>query len=106
MNRVPSPKQTVRATWTSSTFGDWTAIWRHEGKTTTLQGAPLDPYSVIDANVQRELLPNIRGFASVENLTNKQYMINIGGAATAANPTVVTLGLPRTFRVGVEAGRF
>jgi iron complex outermembrane receptor protein len=106
VNRVPSPKQTIRGTWTSPTFGDWTAIWRHEGKTTTLQGAPLDPYSVIDADVDRQLLPNIRGFVSVENLTNKQYMINIGGAATVANPTVVTLGLPRTFRVGVEAGRF
>lgn len=106
VNRVASPKQTIRGTWTSPMFGDWTAIWRHEGKTTTLQGAPLDPYTVIDANVQRELLPNIRGFASMENITNKQYMINIGGAATAANPTVVTLGLPRTFRVGVEAGRF
>lgn len=106
VNRVPSPKQTIRGTWSSPTFGDWTAIWRHEGKTTTLQGMPLDPYSVIDANVDRQLLPNIRGFVSVENLTNKQYMINVGGAATAANPTVVTLGLPRTFRVGVEASRF
>ncbi|HEX4681401.1 MAG TPA: TonB-dependent receptor [Gemmatimonadaceae bacterium] len=106
VNRVPSPKQTIRGTWTSPMLGDWTAIWRHEGRTTTLQGAPLDPYSVVDANVQRELVPNIRGFVSIENLTNKQYMINIGGAATAANPTVVTQGLPRTFRVGVEAARF
>jgi iron complex outermembrane receptor protein len=106
VNRVPSPKQTIRGTWSSPTFGDWTAIWRHEGKTTTLQGVQLDPYSVVDANVDHQLLRNVRGFVSVENLTNKQYMINVGGAATAANPTVVTLGLPRTFRVGVEAGRF
>jgi outer membrane receptor protein involved in Fe transport len=106
VNRVPSPKQTIRGTWTSPMLGDWTAVWRHEGRTTTLQGAPLDPYSVVDANVQRELVRNIRGFVSVENLSNKQYMINIGGAATAANPTVVTQGLPRTFRVGVEAAKF
>jgi iron complex outermembrane receptor protein len=106
VNRVPSPKQTIRGTWSSPVFGDWTAIWRHEGKTTTLQGAPLDPYTVVDANVQRELLPNLRGFVSVENLTNKVYMVNVGGAGTAANPTIVTQGLPRTFRVGVEASRF
>ena len=38
-------------------FGDWTAMWRHEGHTTTLQGVWLDPYTVVDANVQRELVP-------------------------------------------------
>ncbi|HXT18663.1 MAG TPA: TonB-dependent receptor [Gemmatimonadaceae bacterium] len=106
VNRVPSPKQTIRGTWTSSKLGDWTAVWRHEGRTTTLQGVGLDPYTVVDANVQRELVRGVSGFVSVENLTNKQYMINIGGAGTAANPTVVTQGLPRTFRVGVEAARF
>ena len=38
INRVPSPKQTIRATWTLEMLGDWTAMWRHEGRTTTLQG--------------------------------------------------------------------
>src|SRR5581483_11164877 len=75
INRVPSPKQTIRTTWSSTMLGDWTAMWRHEGHTTTLQGVWLDPFSVVDVNVQRDLVPGVRGFVSVENLTNKQYQI-------------------------------
>jgi outer membrane receptor protein involved in Fe transport len=106
INRVPSPKQTIRATYASGMFGDWTVMWRHEGHTTTLQGVWLDPYSVVDVNVQRELVPGLRGFVSVENLGNTEYQINIAGAGTAASPIVVSQGLPRTVRIGVEAFRF
>ena len=106
INRVPSPKQTIRATWSSALAGDWTAIWRHEGHTTTLQGVWLEPFTVLDANVQRELIPGLRGFITVENLTDTRYQINIAGLGTAANPTIVSQGLPRTLRVGVEAYRF
>jgi outer membrane receptor protein involved in Fe transport len=106
INRVPSPKQTIRATYSSAMLGDWTAIWRHEGHTTTLQGVWLDPYTVVDANVQRELVPGLRGFVSVENITDKKYQINVAGAGTTANPIIVSQGLPRTVRVGVEAYRF
>ena len=102
INRVPSPKQTVRATYTSPTFGDWTAIWRHEGHTTTLQGVWLEPFSVLDANVQRELLPGFTGFLSVENITNAAYQVNL----TAATNGIASLGLPRTFRAGVRVERF
>ena len=105
-NRVPSPKQTIRGTYSSAMLGDWTAIWRHEGTTTTLGGIPLAPYTVVDANVQRELVPGLRGFVSVENITDANYQVNISGAGTAANPTIVSRGLPRTVRVGVEAFRF
>ena len=77
INRVPSPKQTIRATWSSTMLGDWTAIWRHEGHTTTLQGVWLEPFTVVDANVQREIVPGMRGFVSVENLTDKEYQINL-----------------------------
>jgi outer membrane receptor protein involved in Fe transport len=103
INRVPSPKQTIRATWSSRMLGDWTALWRHEGHTTTLQGVWLDPFTVVDANVQREVLPGIRGFVSVENLTDKQYQINLSAAGAAG---IASLGMPRTVRVGVEAYRF
>jgi hypothetical protein len=48
INRVPSPKQTIRATWSSRMLGDWTALWRHEGHTTTLQGVWLDPFTDYD----------------------------------------------------------
>ena len=104
-NRVPSPKQTIRATYSSAQLGDWTAMWRHEGTTTTLGAVPLAPYSVVDVNVQRELVPNLRGFVSVENLMDANYQVNIA-LATATSPLIVSRGLPRTVRVGVEAYRF
>jgi outer membrane receptor protein involved in Fe transport len=106
VNRVPSPKQTIRGTWSTARFGDWSAMWRHEGQTTTLQGLPLAPFTVVDANVQREIVPGIRGFVSVENIGDKMYQVNLSGAGTAASPLIVTQGLPRTVRVGVEAYRF
>jgi len=103
INRVPSPKQTIRATWTSKLLGDWTGILRHEGHTTTLQGVWLDPFTVVDANVQREIVPGLRGFVSVENIGDTKYQINIAGTGAAA---IVSYGVPRTVRVGVEAYRF
>ncbi|MFL5616019.1 MAG: TonB-dependent receptor [Gemmatimonadaceae bacterium] len=102
INRVPSPKQTVRATYSSRTIGDWTAIWRHEGPTTTLQGVWLQPFSVLDANVQRELLPGFTGFLAVENIANTAYQVNL----TAATNGIASLGLPRTMRVGMHVERW
>jgi outer membrane receptor protein involved in Fe transport len=106
INRVPSPKQTIRATYSSAMMGDWTAMWRHEGHTTTLQGVWLDPFTVVDLNVQREVVPGLRGFVSIENVGDTKYQINIAGAGTTANPTIISQGLPRTVRVGVEAFRY
>ena len=60
-------------------------MWRHEGHTTTLQGVWLDPFTVVDANVQRDLIPGIRGFVSVENLGNTQYQINLSAAGAAVH---------------------
>jgi outer membrane receptor protein involved in Fe transport len=105
INRVPSPRQTVRATWTSRAIGDWTAIWRHEGRTTTLQGVWLNPFTVVDANVQREIMLGFRGFVSVDNVFDADYQVNLA-LATATTPRMTTVGMPRTVRVGVEAYRF
>lgn len=106
INRVPSPKQTIRGTYSTAMFGDWTAMWRHEGPTTTLQGVWLQPFTVVDVNVQREVVPGVRGFLSIENLGDKNYQINMAGSGTAASPLIVSRGLPRTVRLGVEAYRF
>jgi iron complex outermembrane receptor protein len=106
INRVPSPKQTIRATWSSQMLGSVTAMWRHEGRTTTLQGVGLAPFSVVDASVQRELTTGLRGFVSVENIGDVKYQVNLSGAGTTASPFIVSQGLPRTYRVGVEAYRF
>src|SRR5262249_25253000 len=102
INRVPSPKQTVRATYTSSLLGDWTVMARHEGHTTTLQGVWLEPFTVVDANVQRELMPGLSGYVSVENIGNVQYQINL----TAATNGIASIGLPRTIRVGMNVARY
>jgi outer membrane receptor protein involved in Fe transport len=99
---VPSPKQTIRATYSSRRYGDWTAIWRHEGPTTTLQGVWLEPFTVLDANVQRELLPGFTGVLSVENITNTQYEVNL----SAATNGIASFGLPRTVRLGVRVERW
>jgi len=103
INRVPSPKQTIRATYTSALLGDYTVIWKHEGTTTTLQGLALEPYSVLDANVRRELVPGLRGFVSLENVGNANYQINLSGTGSAA---LISYGMPRTVRVGLEAFRY
>jgi iron complex outermembrane recepter protein len=103
INRVPSPKQTIRGTYTAGKFGTWTGIWRHEGHTTTLQGASLEPYTVIDANVQRELVRGVTGFVSVENIADEQYQINLAGTGSAA---LISYGLPRTVRIGLQAYRY
>ena len=106
INRVPSPRQTIRATYSSAMVGDWTVMWRHEGRTTTLGGVGLNPFTVVDANVQRELVPGLRAFVSVENIGDVQYQVNIAGSGTTASPFVYSIGLPRTVRAGIEAFRW
>ena len=103
INRVPSPKQTIRATYSSQLLGAWTAVWRHEGHTTTLQGAWLDPFTVVDLNVQRDLVAGVRGFVAVDNVGDVKYQINLSSAAPNA---IVSYGMPRTIRAGVQVSRF
>lgn len=102
INRVPSPKQTVRATWTSQLLGTYTAIWRHEGHTTTLQGAVLDPFTVVDAHVAREIYRGLGAYVAVENVGNTRYQVNLSGTGAAA---LLSYGMPRTFRLGVSLDR-
>jgi outer membrane receptor protein involved in Fe transport len=103
INRVPSPKQTIRATWAALPIGDVTAMWRHEGQTTTLQGLALEPFTVVDASLRRELAPGLRGLVAIENIGNTQYQVNVAGTGAAA---LFSYGLPRTLRVGFEAYRY
>ena len=101
VGRVPVQKQVLRVSYTSPALGSWTVIGRHEGVTTTLQGVPLAPYTVVDASVRREIVPGFTGFVTLENVGNASYQI----ALTAQNG-IASLGLPRTLRVGVEAFRY
>jgi outer membrane receptor protein involved in Fe transport len=92
----------VRATYTDKMLGTWTGVWRHEGHTTTLQGVVLDPYTVVDANVQRELMPGFTGFMSIENIGDTKYQVNLSGSGTN---TLISYGTPRTLRIGITVDR-
>jgi outer membrane receptor protein involved in Fe transport len=102
VNRVPSPKQVVKAVYTDRMFGTWTGIWRHEGHTTTLQGAVLDPYTVVDVHVRRDVVRGVLGFLAVENVGNTRYQVNLAGTGAAA---LVSYGMPRTLRAGLTLTR-
>ncbi|GLC25740.1 TonB-dependent receptor [Roseisolibacter agri] len=102
VNRVPSPRQTLRATYTSPLLGAYTAIWRHEGHTTTLQGAWLDPFTVVDLHGRREVIPGVSAFAALENVGDTRYQVNLTGAGTSA---LMSYGMPRTLRVGLTLDR-
>jgi outer membrane receptor protein involved in Fe transport len=103
VNRVPSPKQTIRASYSSSLVGEWTVIWRHEGQSTTLGGLPLEAFTVVDAHVERDLIRGLSAYLSMDNIGDAKYQINIAGAGTAANPTIISRGWPRTVRLGLIA---
>ena len=63
---------------------------------------PLPPFSVLDLNAQRLVVPGVRAILSMENVTNEQYQVNIAGSG--ANE-LISYGLPRTFRLGIEVFR-
>jgi outer membrane receptor protein involved in Fe transport len=79
-------------------LGSLTALWRHEGKNSTFNGTQLDPFTVVDANYTRDLTRGMSVFASMENVGDVKYQVNVSGG-------IVSLGLPRTVRVGLRAGR-
>ena len=102
VNRVPSPTQVVKAVYTDRLLGTWTGIWRHEGHTTTLQGLVLDPYTTVDASVQHELFSGFTAFVAGENLGDVKYQVNQAGVGAS---TVLSYGMPRTFRFGLMLDR-
>jgi outer membrane receptor protein involved in Fe transport len=93
IGRVPQQRQVIRATYATPVVGSLTALWRHEGKNSTFNGTQLAPFTVVDLNYTRDLLPGVSGFVSMENVGNVAYQVNVSGA-------LVSLGLPRTVRVG------
>jgi outer membrane cobalamin receptor len=98
IGRVPQQRQVIRATYGTPVLGSLTALWRHEGKNSTFNGTQLDPFTVVDANYTRDLSRGLSVFASVENVGDVKYQVNYSGG-------IVSLGLPRTVRVGVRVGR-
>jgi iron complex outermembrane receptor protein len=102
IGRVPVQRQNVRVTYTSRTLGAFTVTGRHEGVTTTLQGVPLAPFTLYDAQYRREIIREVAGFIQVENLTDTKYQVGLSAAING----VVSLGMPRTVRVGLDVVHF
>jgi iron complex outermembrane receptor protein len=98
IGRVPQQRQVIRATYATPVLGALTALWRHEGHNSTFNGTQLDPFTVVDANYTRDIAHGVSAFASVENVANTEYQVNLSG-------TIVSLGLPRTFRAGMRIAR-
>ncbi|HEY2065962.1 MAG TPA: TonB-dependent receptor [Gemmatimonadaceae bacterium] len=95
IGRVPQQRQVIRVTYGTPVLGALTALWRHEGKNSTFSGAQLDPFTVVDVSYTRDLPRGMSAFASVENVGNVEYQVNLSG-------TVPSLGLPRTLRAGLR----
>jgi outer membrane receptor protein involved in Fe transport len=89
-------------TYTSPTLGAFTVTGRHEGVTTTLQGVPLAPFTLYDAQYRREIIREVAGFVQIENLTDTKYQAGLSAAVNG----VVSLGMPRTVRVGLDVVHF
>jgi outer membrane receptor protein involved in Fe transport len=103
LTQTPYQRATVRATYDSRVFGTWTALARHEGSATLNSGLTLPEFTVVDATVSRQVQTGIEGFVGVENLFDRAYDVNVSGSATAP---LVSLGIPRTFRMGVTLSRY
>lgn len=102
VGRVPVQRENVRVTYTSPLLGALTITGRHEGVTTTLQGVPLAPYTLLDGMYRREILRTVAGFVAVDNLADTKYQVGL----TAVLNGVASLGMPRTVRVGLDVTRF
>jgi outer membrane receptor protein involved in Fe transport len=96
--RVPLQKVVVRATYTSQMLGAWTALVRHEGEATNFSGDLMAQFTVLDADVRRELRSGASAFISVENVLDRKIQVAIG--------STTQYGLPRTLRAGVSWSRF
>jgi len=93
----------VRAAYDSKTIGLLSLVGRYEGTNTTFGNSfTLPDFGVLDASVSRAIMPGLDGFVSLENVFNRPYTVNLAG--TAAAP-IVSVGLPRTLRLGLEAYR-
>jgi outer membrane receptor protein involved in Fe transport len=62
----------------------------------------LDPYTVVDMHVRRDVVRGLMGFLAVENVGNTRYQVNLAGTGAAA---LVSYGMPRTVRAGLTLTR-
>lgn len=101
--RVPTQKSTVRLSYESPVAGTFTLLGRTEGIVTTFGNSfTLPAFKVADVSYRRAVFNGVTLVGAVENITNEEYYTGLSGSA--ATP-IITLGMPRTARIGVEIGR-
>jgi outer membrane receptor protein involved in Fe transport len=102
--RVPMQRATLRGSYDSQQYGTLTLLGRYEGSNSTFGNSFVLPeFGVLDASYTRELFRGVSIFAGMENVFDRKY--NVSQAGTLAAP-IVTLGLPRTVRIGVDLIRY
>jgi outer membrane receptor protein involved in Fe transport len=85
----------------STALGMFTVIGRYEGTNTTFGNSfTLPAFTVVDASWRRHVMVGVDLFAGVENIFDREYWVNASGSAAAP---FVSLGLPTTIHVGLEA---
>ena len=99
VNRVPLQRGSARVTYSSPSIATVNVIYRYEGPNHALGGARLAPFAVVDLDARRQVYANTQLFASIENLFDRQYVVNVSGP-------LESMGLPRTVRAGVSIDSF
>jgi outer membrane cobalamin receptor len=95
VNRVPLQRATARIGW-DSPLVNASVDAHYEGINHALGGMAMKPYTLLDLDARREVIPGAALFVDVENLLDRQYTANWAGP-------LEQLGLPRTVRVGISA---
>jgi iron complex outermembrane receptor protein len=103
VTQTPYQKATVRASYDTRAHGEWTVEGRYEGNAVLSSGLTLPEFGVVDASVRKSLTREVNGFAAVENIFDRAYDVSVAG--TAVSP-LVSLGIPRTLRAGIELNRY
>ena len=99
VNRVPLQRVAARVTVDSPRLATLNVVYRYEGRNHALGALELAPFAVVDLDVRRELRRGLGVFASVENLLDREYVVNRAGP-------LESLGLPRTVRGGLTVRSF
>lgn len=99
VNRVPLQRGSLRATYDEPRIAKLNVVYRYEGPNHALGGARLAPFSVVDADLRREVVAGADIFVAVENIFNREY------AASFSGPLEL-IGLPRTIRGGISVHSF
>jgi outer membrane receptor protein involved in Fe transport len=99
VNRVPLQRASARVTYDSRRIATVDFIYRYEGRNHALGGAGLPSFMVFDLDARRELRRGAEVFVDVENLFDRDYIVNVSGP-------LQYVGLPRTIRGGISLRSF